>query len=66
MSELKNKLFKGIPQPDQIEEAVCNRDTSYIRGVMKYYEKQPPRGNEVLVPFLRECLHRFSSAYSSS
>ena len=55
--------FRGIVKPEQIVQALkklrdSERDAAgYIRGVIRFYEKNPP--NELIIPFLRRALEKF-------
>jgi len=60
MSGLKDKLFKGVPKPEQIEDALRRRDVSYIRGVVQFYRKANKQ--ESLVSFLEQAIGHFKHA----
>ena len=60
MSELKDKLFKGVPKPEQIEDALRRRDVSYIRGVIQFYRRENKR--ESLISFLEQAILHFKHA----
>jgi len=57
MSELKDKLFRGVPKPQQIEDALRRRDVSYIRGVVQFYRRENKQ--ESLVGFLEQAILHF-------
>lgn len=49
-------VFLKVPKPEQITDAIKRHDSSYLRGVWKFYETKPP--NPFLLPFLKKALQR--------